>query len=412
VPTLNKSLSFSLPSAEGENLGPGYEFGPCPDVPGGNVICWASVPAGNAGEGRLIGSVLRVDRSTLRAGSAGVAGVDIEHRNSGQLRLIGDEVAQLAKCPVVKSCALWATGLNARADTLEIFKGDRPARALRLRHDRFGYAVIGVCLEPPLFSGKLSQSALRSLCAASLKSRLALGETASCGLDGGAGVAIPVAVERQIDNAKVNAENALKVDLRGVRDVAHAGDVPFAAHQHQVDFAFPEGEKSALPFSASVDNLLATAEQPNAHGIPADKANYPLVVGLRCVLSERTNGADPPSLVGVRHLGDAPDHHLRGKTKPGAGFSVGELVKVELADFPGRETALRKMVASLIAALKRCAQEFFLVTRRSELNVRDKFHFFKYRIFCDARQRMRFRDAGFMGHRMTNLAHRAYRGIR
>jgi hypothetical protein len=221
------------------------------------------VAAGNAKEHRLRLSVGTVDRFAARALLARVAWVDCKKWNAAHLGLVGHKGPKLSEAPRMQTAALAFLGPNARADVGQIFDHYPQSLAFSPRNKFLGYAMVDVFSKVSLSLGKFLQSPLGGLGPASLQSGFALGYFGPKRFDGGTGVAVPLAVERDVYHTEVNAENTLDVDRCGVRYVANARDVPLALDQHQIDFALSERQQLALPVAADERDLFAeTALSP------------------------------------------------------------------------------------------------------------------------------------------------------
>src|SRR5690606_36855008 len=124
----------------------------------------------------------------------------------------------------------------------QAFDGNREAGALGARNDLLGDAVVDALAEASLLSAEFLQSPLGGLSASALQSSTTAGEALADTLDLSSGLGPAFAVEREVDDAEVDPENALNVDLLGVWNIADASEIPPAPDQHQVDLALAVGE--------------------------------------------------------------------------------------------------------------------------------------------------------------------------
>ena len=92
------------------------------------------VSAGAAKELGLTATVGFFDMSTARALLAGVFRVHQDDRNTGQPRLVVDELPQLGETPIAVPRSLFGSSSpGPRADARQVFQGNRAVRALAER---------------------------------------------------------------------------------------------------------------------------------------------------------------------------------------------------------------------------------------------------------------------------------------
>lgn len=331
-----------------------------------------------------------INSSAARASSARVSGINCDNRNARHARLVGHELAKLGERPSMQSVALSLPGLNPLANMRQIFNGNRKTVAFGVRNDLLGDAVVDVLSEVGLPTRELLEPPLGGLGAASLKPATATVKMLASALGGVAGVSTPMAIKGKVHDAKVNAKNALDIDLVGIWNVADASKVELAAHEHQIDLAFAEGKKRPLTFTANERDLLTTIDGPDAYSFWHQPDN-PVVVWLGRVFTEldhlRLVTTRFVCRVGVGHLGDAANSDLSRNAELIPSLGVGQLVKIKLARLANFKTSLREEVASLVAKFKRATEQVCLRLRRLELNVRNELHDLKYGIFSAVCQR-------------------------
>lgn len=352
----------------------------CRDVDRGGVISGRCMPARNAEEQRLRLSVGTIDGSAARAGLARVGGIDCDHRNADQLGFVSHKSAKLGEAPRMQAVALTLSGLHATADVGEVFNRNRQSRAFSPRNEFLADAVVHVGAEPGFLSGELAQTALGRLGAATLQPGLAAGHLGTERFNGCTAVAVAEAVKGQIDDAEIDAENALDVDFLGVGDVADAGDVPLALDQHQIGLTLTERQQLTLAFSANERDHLSAFERPDADRIVALETEDTVIERLGSVLAEahhlRRTAVGFVSGVGIGHLGDAAYRDLRCDTEALARRVVRRLVQVELTGRAGLEPSLRHPIAGIVAAFKRRREQLGLRLRRLQLDVGNELHVF------------------------------------
>lgn len=329
--------------------------------------------AANAGEGGLIRSVPVVDRPAHAAPFGGVARIDLDDRQASPVRFIFDELPELGKRPGMQACSLRLSGLNPSPDMREFFNRNRAPGAFCLGNEHLRDNVVCVFAEASLLAREFLQSPLGRLRAASLKPSLAARQLAANLLDLGPSVAVAVAVERDVHDAKVNAEDTLDADFFRVRDVADAGQIPSSAHEHQIDFPLAEGKQRTLSSAASEGDLLPSGKRPDAHRISGQETDDAVVIGLRRVAPECALDITP-RFVSVGDLGNAAHDRLCGQSEHLACLGIGQLMQIELARLASLKATGREVIAGLIATLKRLPQQGFLLWRRLKFDVGNQFH--------------------------------------
>lgn len=206
--------------------GPAYKIGRkypqrlLTDVPGTNTISGLFVAATGTGETVLSWSVALVDHPAFWAPPRRVARVHQNYRDAGPHRLVGQELAKLGKGPTGVPVALRPSNLRPLADMGQVLQPDPAAGAFGVRNNLLGNAMVLVLAKAGLLARELLEPAFCAAGAALLQPRTAAVEILTGGLDGGPGVGFPVAVEGDVDDAEVDAEDVLDADRLGVRDVA------------------------------------------------------------------------------------------------------------------------------------------------------------------------------------------------
>lgn len=303
----------------------------------------------------------------------GVPRVDLNHRNARQLRLVRDAVPQVGECPVVESSTLLASGLDTVADAGQLFEGDGATVALRCLDDSLGDTMVFVLLKSGLFPADLFQLALGCPRALTLEVAPAMGVFSSRFVNTPARVAVPFAIDCEIDHAKVDTEHARGLDHIECRNIADDSEIPDALDDHQIDFALAKGEQGALPFAALVGNGLTPVHGPDGYFRIGAESEDTVIIGLGGIFLESAPSLTV-ELVSVGHLGDAAHGHLRRQTEflPAAG--IDEFMQGELAeDLPVPRPATDP-VACGIGCIQSRAQGCVLRGSRAELDVGDKFH--------------------------------------
>jgi hypothetical protein len=377
-----KAGAFSLRGLTRENVRTHYdapcEDRPLSDVPRCVVVGSRFVAARNTLEGGLVRSVAFVDATAGATFTRCVAGIDKADRNPGTPRLVDEETSELGERPIAKSCSLVASGRYPAANPLQFLKGEATTGAFSVRYERLRNHVVGMLLEPPLFAGQFTQTALRGPGATFLKSAAAAGKPLANPFDLSAAVGCTVTVGRQGDNAKVNSKPILGIELGCLRDVASRGEIPLAAHKAEIHLALLEGEQTTLMLTHDAWNGDASFHRQDAGCITAfGEAKNAVIVGLGGIFAENRGGI-PADFECVSNFCDGANRHLRRQTESAAEIDVGQLVQVKLTELSSTETSLRQPRRCLVALGKRRRQCNRLRLGRNQLYGGYQLHILKY----------------------------------
>lgn len=350
-------------------------------------VCFVST--GQTQELGLVFAVPLGDVTADRTFPASVARINRHDRNSGALGLVLQEPAELAEAPVVQSFALLFVGPYPAADVRQIFERNPHAVAFGSRNDALGNAMVFMLLEPPLLATHAAQSSLGSFCANALKDGPALGVALAVGFYLGSAVLVAKTVSGDADDAKVYTKHPVRRKQSWVVEVAHGGEIPLSAHEHQIDLALTVPHQLALMVSTCVGDPLAAGKNPQGNQIAGHEAQDAVIVRLRRMLAKldllkllafrqkRFCG-----LVGVGDLGNAANGNLRRQREAGAKLDVECLVHVVLAEHLRLKSCAGNPVARLVTTLKRGAKSAFLLWCRLQFQIGNEFHTLKYREFC------------------------------
>lgn len=379
-----KAGGFSLRGLGRENfrthyIAPGADR-PLPDVQRCVGVGVGLVPAADTLEGGLVWPVPFVDASTDCALARGVAGVHIADGNAGTLRFIGNKPAELSERPITKPRSrVRSSGRYPRADALQILQANAARSAFSVRYKRLRYAVVDVLLISPLFACELSQTPLCGFGAAFLETAPALLDALSPTFGRCARVSAAVTVSGQRGDAEVHAEPIFGLELIGLRDIAGGGEIPFAAHNAEINFAFAEGHQAPLMLAHYDGHDNAALQGPQAGGRAVlDESQDAIVIRLRGIWSE--NGGDGAiGLEGIRDFGDGAHRRLRGQTEAGPYLRVSHLVHVVLAPRVGCMAGRGKPCRRFVASRQSRPQASGLIGRGHKLHRGDELHTFKYR---------------------------------
>jgi len=179
-------------------------------------------------------------------------------------------------------------------------------------------------------------------------------------------VGFSIAIGSDVDNAEVNAEEAIDILQLGLFNVASSQEIELPALEEEVRFALARFEKLSLPFAAYVGNLLAASDSPDGHELLLRApGQYTVIIGDSTV---GLKAALLPSiqLVGIGDLGNAADSHLSREPKLLANFVVEKMVKVVLAKSAGLPALFGDVIAGAIRYLKGFLERSKLLVRGLE----------------------------------------------
>ena len=322
----------------------------------------------------MIRTVTLIDTTTYRTGLGRIAWVNCDNWNTHQFSFVLDKLAELVKRPVRVSCPLLALNRYPVADTLKVFEGDPASGVLRSLHNTLADAVVGVSLVTLLLAGYLAELMLRGARSLALQVAATVGILAALVFYRHATIRLAIAICREVDNAKIDAEKPIYILRLWSFDIAGDEQIELAADMTQVGLAPVAIQKLALAVAALVGHTLATFECPDVDSLLAGlKTEDTVVIGKRAVWLE-----DALCLlvkfVGVCDFGDRSHNYLCGQRVAFANVVVDDLVEAELAKDFALPRLLANVVAGGISRLKCLEQRVTLFRRRSQLDLRSQFH--------------------------------------
>ncbi len=272
--------------------------------------------------------------AALRTGSAGVARVNEDHANAGQMRLVRHERLKLMKSPAGMLRPLLTINRDALPNALEIFKNDYGSGAFGFSNEFLADPVILVSTKVTLVSPDLTQSAPGRLGADVVQSgppldvalpdlfHLLPGEN----LAGGIG--------SQIHDTKVYPQGVIDFDWRRFGHVYGAKQKQFLVSVDKIGLPFDSTLQCLLVGPTDEGHTMPSGESPEAHFGQALEAQNALVIGygpvwlergaLRLVAAEALNG-----------FGDGPNCHLRRQAEAVPDRTVAKSVDTHLAKDTG-----------------------------------------------------------------------------
>ncbi len=350
-------------------------FAPCRDVQGRIFVGFGNAATRKTLENTLALSVLLSTMPAGVAGSGRVARVNERHGNACPFCLVAYELLKLKECPVSElPSRLSVEAVASLTDTLKVLHCECLSRGKRVLRELLADVVIQPALivrRAPAHAFQVTLGILRSF---ALQKCADTSGASADGFDGITRIGAAFAVRRQVDNAEVNAKNAVRLHERRVGKVAGRQQEEIAAVKGKVAFALLKGKKTALIVTADERQTQAASDRPNRDftlvNIPS---KYAVVVGNRAVRLERA--LNPlVQFIGVGDFGVAPNDHLRGEVKGGAGRRVRSFMQGVLPERLVLPRPFADAVAGGIGTGKRLFQGFCLRLGDDQFNLCGEFH--------------------------------------
>lgn len=361
---------------------------PFPDIQRRVDVCGISVSARNAFEGGLTGSVSFVRTSARVAFARRVTRIYKTDRHADSLCLVGNASPEIAERPIHKPCSLIAAGRNPVSDALKVFHGNSATGAFSIVYEQLRYAVVGVVLESPLFTGKFSKTPLGSFASAFLQAISSVGMLKANLFYPISGVDHAITIGSEIDYSEVNAKPIICIEFCSLWDIAGCRQHPFPAHKAQVNLTLSERHQPPLVVAHDYRNFYAPIQRPDADGSSAiDETDNTIVVRL-CGAWSKVMSSIAASFESIRNLSDRSDSGLSAEPEFCSHLCVRDIVQIKLPERARIKADIGKPGACLVAPLKRSSKKGFLLMARQQFDCGDQLHEFKNRIFATVSQRM------------------------
>ncbi len=334
---------------------------------------------GTAKELGLTATVGFLDMPTASALLAGVFRVHQDDRHTCQPRLVVDELPQLGEAPIaVSRSLLGSSSPGPRANAGQVFQGNRAVRALSFCYETLANLVVDVFLEAALAAREFPQVAFGRQAAARLQVRAQPLHPLAVMLDRLAGQHVAVAGGGDIRHAQVHAQGFRHIARFRVGEFACRQQEEHAVEQHQVSLALAGLQEFALALARAIRDTLATVYCPDRNFIPVGVPRQNTVIVSNA--AQRLEGARraPLQPVGVRHLCQTADDHLRREVEALAHLVVGQVLHPVAVEDLRPERPRTDEVTRGIGRFKRLLEGGVLVFRRVEAHLRNQFHVMKY----------------------------------
>lgn len=315
-----------------------------------------------------------IHTTTCRTRPAGIAWVNRDNSHSGEFCLVLNFLAQIVKRPVAMPCPLLSTNRYPVADATQVFKGDTASSVFRLLHDTLTDRVVGVFLKARLFAAELLKFTAGAVRALALQIAPAILEPTTVLVDSITRINFTVAIRSDVDNTQVNTEELVNITGFGRFNFAGDKQIKFAVDVAQVAFTAFGLQQLLLPFTGKVRHFLAAFQCPDANHLLVRIDRQDAVIVGKCAKRVKHTLNFSVQFVGVGHLADGADSHLRRQTEVGANVFVGQMVQGVLLEDLMFPRQFRNVVASVIGTFQRLQQECVLFWRRLQFDLRSQFH--------------------------------------
>lgn len=291
------------------------------------------VQARHAMECRLVRAALFGHMAALGALTARVPWIYDDQRDARKPRLVCNKCAQLSKRPAMENGALLPASPYPGANASEFLNGDTAPGAFGGSNDLLGNNVVFVAGKSPLLAGDFLQSPLCGAGLLFIKFGAQATVTVPHGLHGLAAVRLAIGVAGNIGDAKVHAEECTGLDWFGIGYLAGSHQIPLAAHQSQIGFAFSVGKYSTLPPATDKWNTQAALDGPNGDGGFREFPGQNTVVVGGSSARAKSSHDGLVEFIGVRHFSNGMHGGLRRQPKPLTDVPVAFLLQCELAKY-------------------------------------------------------------------------------
>ena len=189
-----------------------------------------------------------LDMPTHSALLAGVFRVHQDNRDTGQSRLVVDELPQLGEAPIaVSRSLLGSSSPGPRANAGQVFQGNRAVRALSFCYETLANLVVDVFLEAALAAREFPQVAFGRQAAARLQVGTELLHPLAVALDRCAGQHVAVAGGGNVGHAQIDAQRGFHVARLRVGDFARRQQEEHPIPKHEVRLALAVRQLDDLP---------------------------------------------------------------------------------------------------------------------------------------------------------------------
>src|SRR5262249_43786822 len=217
-------------------------------------------------EAGLIGAVRLVRMSTHRTAARCVTGINQHNGNARPLCFVADKGTKLGERPTIQLSALLPSSPHPRANTLEVFKADRPLCAFGSLNNAFADRVVDIFGEAALLTSKLAESSSRRFGAQLLEFGSQPPMPIPHVVHMATAVDGSIRVAGDVGHTQVNPKHVVNVLGGGFFHRTCHEQIPFAAMEEQIAFPLACLEHRSLAFSANKRVWLPSLKRPDRDG--------------------------------------------------------------------------------------------------------------------------------------------------
>ena len=310
-----------------------YKSAPCFQIQGGIKIRIGLEATRKTEELGLAFTIGFIAVTARRTSSGTVSRVYKDHGNARLICLVNDKPLQFVKSPIAHLPTHFPRkSRGSFPNPLEVFQSEcltgRKCRSHKLLTD----SVVQPAGVTPRLAAHLFERTLRPFRPCFLQVRTMGANTATGRLNAFARIGTACAIGGNFNDAKVNPQNALRLNQRRVGKAHRRQQIEVAIDKGEVTFPLLKSQKAALILTAHERQFQPAVNRPDGNlssvCVPAQDT---VIVGNRACRLKRAPGA-LVQLVGVGHFTDTPNDDLSGKTRSNALDSVLPFVKRVLAE--------------------------------------------------------------------------------
>lgn len=321
-----------------------------------------------------------INATTYRTSTAGIPGVNKDYRNTNPCCFVCYVLAKLKERPIGMSRPLFATN-RSLANAAQIFQSDGTTSVLRFLYETPTDRVINVALKSGLLARNISKFALCGFGLFLLKVIAAVFVFAAVMLYVLSAKRLSVAVNSQVHDAQVAAQNVVDILLFWRFNITSCQKVEFALDKGKIAFATLGKEKFHLAHSSSKWDYLPAVYRPNRNGhleyLPGKNA----VIESDCPKWLECAFDFTIYFVSIGNFRDAAHYHLSSKIELLADIVISQFVEWKLAKSFVFPRLLGDIVAGSVSRLKCLFECVGLFWRGEQLYFCGKFHIPEYIIY-------------------------------
>ncbi len=326
----------------------------------------------------MTGTISFRNMTAGRAGATCVSGINQKHRHASDYRFIRHECAQLAERPVMQSCPLSAPNRYPLADANQIFQGNCSICVFRFGNQHLTDAMIRVFGKPSFFARQSFQFSLGrpssfglQLAAQSLVSMTNVVDVA--GREN-----LPIAVNRDIHDAKINAQRSFNVNWFWFIDIAGGAKKKHPFVQNKIALALSSLQQLQLSRSANEWDAQSASDRPDRNSLIFQTPGKNAVIISNAASWIERAFSFAVEFIRFCDFGDCTNNNLSGKRKLFTRVTIAKVMQSILAEcicFPG---CITHKLADCVRLLNRSLERISLLGVCNQLDLGSQFHGLDY----------------------------------